>query len=71
MKSTNTDESICISIFTVGIHRTESNKVPHRDTCKHHGKKNNVNYDHTNTTVHLIRAKLSAKINSIRITDTR
>ena len=71
MKSSNTDESICISIFTVGIHRTESNKVPHPDTCKHHGKKNNVNCDHTNTTVHLIRAKLSATINSIRITDTR
>ena len=46
-------------------------QVPHPDTCKHHGEKNNVNYDHTNTTVHLIRAKLSATINSFRITDTR
>ena len=46
-------------------------QVPHLDTCNHHGKKNNVNHDHTNTTVHLIRATLSATINSIRITDTR
>ena len=46
-------------------------QVLHPDTCKHHGKKNNVNCDHTNTTVHLIRATLSATINLIRITDTQ